>query len=164
MVDETTVKKSLYKIAQHFNNYFHSILFHSDVGNLFYSSALEAHGVDYFIQWYSVNAFEFKNSEITWPRLYPKYVSEAEVIALFLNTVSSFLVILLSAQTLEDRSSSACFKKRNHSSVENYQPISLTSFCCKLIEHITEFYPNHRVLSKSQSFNQITEFLERNSI
>lgn len=83
MVDETTVKKSLHKIAQHFNNYFHSILFHSDVGNLFYSSALGAHGVDYFIQWYCVNAFEFKNSEITWPRLYPKYVSEAGVIARF---------------------------------------------------------------------------------
>lgn len=145
-------------IAQHFNDYFHSV-FSAPSASLPTTKADHAATVN-FISYSGVVAMLLNSKTKTscGPDNIPNIFLRrfAESVAKYL--VIIFRVSLLSAELPEDWRSARVvpiFKKGDRLLLQNYRPISLTSSCCKLIEHIiahklNEFLEEHSVLTNHQ--------------
>lgn len=140
-------------IANHFNTYFHSV-FNVSGASTFSVASSQPFEVNFISYAGLVSMLVNLNTK--------KSCGPDELPNVFLRRyaeyVGKFLFIIfnasLSTATLPRDWKMArvapIFKKGDRLSVPNYRPISLTSSCCKLIEHIIA--------------NQITEFLETHSI
>lgn len=140
-------------IADHFNNYFQSVFTNSAicVPGSFLFEPCEANFISY--SGLVSMLLNLKTKKCCGPDDLPSVFLRryAECIAKFLLLI--FQASLLTATLPRDWRIARVipiFKKGDRLIPDNYRPISLTSACCKLIEHIIA--------------NRITEFLERNSI
>lgn len=112
----------------------------------------------YFVSWFGFYAFKLKHEKCCGPDDLPNVFLRR-----YAECVAKFLFIIfnssLSTATLPRDWKTArvipIFKKGDRLLLSNYRPISLTSSCCKLIEHIiatqiTEFLDKHSILTSFQ--------------
>lgn len=145
-------------IAQHLNEYFHSV-FSTPSASPSVINADNAANVN-FISYSGVVAMLLNSKTKTscGPDNIPNIFLRrfAESVAKYLLVI--FRVSLLSAELPDDWKSARIvpiFKKGDRLVLQNYRPISLTSSCCKLIEHIiahklNEFLEERSVLTNHQ--------------
>ncbi|XP_049269224.1 uncharacterized protein LOC125757630 [Rhipicephalus sanguineus] len=156
-VTEITVNgtsiNNLNAIAQHFNDYFHSVFTSTSSGLPLGSVVFQRHEAN-FISYHGIVSMLLNLKTKTTPR--PDDIPNV-FLRRYAETIAKFLILLFRESLLCAKVPSdwrmarvvPVFKKGDRLLLQNYRPISLTSSCCKIFEHIIASRINEFLKEKS---------------